>query len=93
MLGVEFAPNLRREHQLVGIAKAKAVGVYKGREFKGEARDHGTPEPGRRVGNLIESATHALRLHAPGGGRRFGQWGRYGWCRCGRRRLLWLGHW
>jgi DNA invertase Pin-like site-specific DNA recombinase len=33
MLGVfaEFETNLRRERQLEGIAKAKAVGVYKGR--------------------------------------------------------------
>jgi len=32
MLGVEFETNLRRERQLVGIAKAKAAGVYKGRK-------------------------------------------------------------
>ena len=34
MLGVfaEFETNLRRERQLEGIAKAKAEGVYKGRE-------------------------------------------------------------
>jgi DNA invertase Pin-like site-specific DNA recombinase len=33
MLGVfaEFETNLRRERQLEGIAKAKAVGVHKGR--------------------------------------------------------------
>jgi DNA invertase Pin-like site-specific DNA recombinase len=33
MLGVftEFETNLRRERQLVGIANAKATGVYKGR--------------------------------------------------------------
>src|SRR5215211_1448087 len=33
MLGVfaEFEPNLRRERQLEGIARAKAAGVYKGR--------------------------------------------------------------
>jgi DNA invertase Pin-like site-specific DNA recombinase len=28
----EFETNLRREHQLEGIAKAKAAGVYKGRK-------------------------------------------------------------
>jgi DNA invertase Pin-like site-specific DNA recombinase len=34
MLGVfaEFETNLRKEHQLEGIAKAKAAGVYKGRK-------------------------------------------------------------
>ena len=34
MLGVfaEFETNLRRERQLEGIAKAKAAGVYRGRE-------------------------------------------------------------
>jgi hypothetical protein len=34
MLGVfaEFETNLRRERQLEGIAKAKAAGVYKGRQ-------------------------------------------------------------
>ena len=34
MLGVfaEFETNLRREHQLEGIAAAKARGVYKGRK-------------------------------------------------------------
>jgi DNA invertase Pin-like site-specific DNA recombinase len=34
MLGVfaEFETNLRREHQLEGIAKAKAAGVYRGRK-------------------------------------------------------------
>jgi DNA invertase Pin-like site-specific DNA recombinase len=34
MLGVfaEFETNLRRERQMEGIAKAKAVGVYKGRK-------------------------------------------------------------
>jgi DNA invertase Pin-like site-specific DNA recombinase len=34
MLGVfaEFETNLRRERQLEGIAKAKAVGIYKGRK-------------------------------------------------------------
>jgi DNA invertase Pin-like site-specific DNA recombinase len=36
MLGVfaEFEPNLRKERQLEGIAKAKAAGVYKGRPAK-----------------------------------------------------------
>ena len=34
-------------------------------EFKGEARDHGTPEPGRRVGNLIESATATRCMASP----------------------------
>jgi DNA invertase Pin-like site-specific DNA recombinase len=34
MLGVfaEFETNLRKERQLEGLAKAKAVGVYKGRK-------------------------------------------------------------
>jgi DNA invertase Pin-like site-specific DNA recombinase len=34
MLGVfaEFETNLRREQRLEGIAKAKATGVYKGRQ-------------------------------------------------------------
>jgi DNA invertase Pin-like site-specific DNA recombinase len=34
MLGVfaEFETNLRRERQMEGIAKAKAAGVYKGRQ-------------------------------------------------------------
>ena len=34
MLGVfaEFETNLRRERQIEGIAKAKAAGVYKGRQ-------------------------------------------------------------
>jgi len=34
MLGVfaEFETNLRRERQLEGIAKAKAAGIYKGRQ-------------------------------------------------------------
>jgi DNA invertase Pin-like site-specific DNA recombinase len=39
MLGVfaEFETNLRRERQLEGIAKAKAAGVYKGRQPSIEA--------------------------------------------------------
>jgi DNA invertase Pin-like site-specific DNA recombinase len=34
MLGVfaEFETNLRRERQMEGISKAKAVGIYKGRK-------------------------------------------------------------
>ena len=40
MLGVfaEFETNLRQERQLEGIAKAKAKGVYKGREATAQAK-------------------------------------------------------
>ena len=31
----EFETNLRREHQLEGVAKAKAAGIYKGRQDLG----------------------------------------------------------
>ncbi len=39
MLGVfaEFETNLRKERQLEGIAKAKAVGIYKGRRVSIDA--------------------------------------------------------
>jgi DNA invertase Pin-like site-specific DNA recombinase len=40
MLGVfaEFETNLRRERQLEGIAKAKAAGIYKGRQASIDVR-------------------------------------------------------
>jgi DNA invertase Pin-like site-specific DNA recombinase len=45
MIGVfaEFETNVRRERQLEGIAKAKAAGVYKGRQasIDAEAEDEG----------------------------------------------------
>src|SRR5262249_9139046 len=62
MLGVfsEFETNLRRERQMEGIAKAKAVGAYKGHQASIDAariREIKAPQPSPRRSALAGRAS------------------------------------